>query len=288
MRQQQNMLKVDATMRQPDRRHSSAGKYSGAGKFGGAALLFLAVLSAPCAAADDSTTAPPPADRNIGAYPLIEMINQNEALKSEVSRLRGQLDEVLETIRQSQERQKKIAIDLDSRVGRIETERKTRSGDAPTKDKALENRVRELENSLSVLRQALSEASPAIEEDPAQKAFGAAIKEYEAGDYPAAIRHLAAIVDLFPDAVVVPDALYWLGDARWRQRDYAAAITVEEQLLSSHPKNKKAPEALLLIGKAHLALANIDAARRTWEALVSSHPDSDPARKARELLQQLP
>ena len=269
-------------MRERDRRHR------GAGKFVGAALLFLTVLSAPCAADDESTTAPPSADRNNGAYPLIEMINQNEALTSEVSRLRGQLEEVLETIRQSQERQKKIATDLNSRVGRIETERKTRSGDAPKKDKALEDRVRELENSLHVLRQALSEASPGIEEDPAQKAYGAAIKEYEAGDYPAAIRHLGAIVDLFPDAVVVPDALYWLGDARWRQRDYAAAITAEEQLLSSHPQSKKAPEALLLIGKAHLALADIEAAKRSWEALVSSHPDSDPARKARELLQQLP
>jgi tol-pal system protein YbgF len=265
-----------------------ARRYRGTGQFVAAALLFLTIHCAPCAAGDESTAAPPPAHGNDGAYPLIEMINQNEALTSEVSRLRGQLEEVLETIRQSQERQKKTAIDLDARMGRVEAERKARSGDAQAKDKVLEDRVRELENSLSVLREALSEASRAVEEDPAQKAYGAAIKEYEAGDYPAAIRHLGAIVDLFPDAGVVPDALYWLGDAQWRQRDYAAAITAEEQLLSSHPQSNKAPEALLLIGKAHLALADIEAAKRSWQTLVSSHPDSDPARKARELLKQLP
>jgi len=264
------------------------GRYRGTRQFVAAALLFLAIHCAPCAAADESAAAPPPANRNDGAYPVIEMINQNEELNSEVSRLRGQLEELLETIRLSQERQKKIAIDLDARMGRIEAERKTRSGDAQTKDKALEERVRELESSLGVLRQALSEASRTVEEDPAQKAYGAAIKEYEAGDYPAAIRHLGAIVDLFPDAGVVPDALYWMGDAQWRQRDYAAAITAEEDLLTKHPESKKAPDAWLLIGKSHLSLGDVESARRSWQQLVENHPDSDPARKARELLKKLP
>jgi tol-pal system protein YbgF len=269
-------------MRHRERRHGCAGTSRAA------ALLLLGVLCSPCAAGDEPTAPPPSADGNNGAYPLIELINQNEELTSEVSRLRGQLEELLETMRQSQERQKKIAADLDSRVGSIEAERKTRTVDAQAKEKALADKVRELENALGVLRQALSEAGAAAEENPAQKAYGAAVKEYEAGDYAAAIRHLGAIVDLFPDAAVVPDALYWLGDARWRQRDYAAAIAAEEQLLSGHPQSRKAPEALLLIGKAHLALADVEAARRSWQTLVSSHPDSDAARKARELLQQLP
>jgi tol-pal system protein YbgF len=259
----------------------------GAMRLDRAALLLLSALAAPCSAGDEPKAAPSAAG-NDSAFQVIEMINQNESLNSEVTRLRGQLDEVLDTIKKSQERQKKFAADLDSRVGKIETERKAQSRDAQTKVKALEDKVLELERSLAVLRQALSDANQAAEEDPAQKAYGIAIKEYEAGDYAAAIRHLSAFVELFPGSAVTPDAQYWLGDALWRQRDYAAAITAEENLLTKYPQSKKAPDAWLLIGKSHLSLGDVEAAQRSWQQLVENHPDSDPARKARELLKKLP
>jgi|SRR5579859_4966227 len=272
---------IDSIARESHRRRG------GALRLDRAALLLLSALAAPCAAEDEQIAAPAAAgdDR---AFQVIEMINQNEALSSEVTRLRGQLDEVLDTIKKSQERQIKFAADLDSRVGKVETEGKTESRDAQTKVKALEDKVRELEQSLTVLRQALSEANQAAEEDPAQKAYGIAIKEYEAGDYAAAIRHLGAFAELFPGSALTPDAQYWLGDALWRQRDFAAAITAEEDLLSKYPESKKAPDAWLLIGKSHLALGDAESAQRSWQQLVESHPDSDPARKARELLKKIP
>jgi len=74
----------------------------------------------------------------------------------------------------------------------------------------------------------------------------------------------------------------------WRQRDYAAAIAAEETLLTKYPQGKKAPDAWLLIGKSHLSLGDAEAAQRSWQKLVENHPDSDAARKARELLKQLP
>jgi tol-pal system protein YbgF len=252
-----------------------------------AALLLLSALAAPCPAADEQKDAPL-ATGDDSAFQVIEMINQNEALSSEVTRLRGQLEEMLDAIEKSQERQIKFAADLDSRVGKVETEGKAQSRDAQTKAKALEDKVRELEQSLVVLRQALSEANQAAEEDPAQKAYGIAIKEYEAGDYATAIRHLGAFAELFPDSALTPDAQYWLGDALWRQRDYAAAITAEEDLLTNYPESKKTPDAWLLIGKSHLALGDVESAQRSWQRLVEDHPDSDPARKARELLKKLP
>ncbi len=258
----------------------------GAMRLDRAALLILSALAAPCSAGDEPKAAPAAGDDS--AFQVIEMINQNEALSSEVNRLRGQLDEVLDAIKKSQERQTKFASDLDSRVGKVETEGKAQSRDTQTKVKALEDKVRELENSLVVLRQALSEANQATEEDPAQKAYGIAIKEYEAGDYAAAIRHLGAFAELFPGSALKPDAQYWLGDALWRQRDYAAAITAEEDLLTKYPESKKAPDAWLLIGKSHLALGDAESAQRSWQRLVENHPDSDPARKARELLKKLP
>lgn len=259
----------------------------GAMRLDRAALLLLSALAAPCLA-DDEPKAAPLAAGDDRAFQVIEMINQNDALSSEVTRLRGQLDEVLDAIKKTQERQIKFAADLDSRVGKVETEGKAQSRDAQTKVKALEDKVRELEHSLVVLRQALSEANQAAEEDPAQKAYGIAIKEYEAGDYAAAIRHLGAFAELFPGSALTPDAQYWLGDALWRQRDYAAAITAEENLLSKYPESKKVPDAWLLIGKSHLSLGDIESAQRSWQQLVESHPDSDPARKARELLKKLP
>ena len=253
-----------------------------------AALLLLSALAAPCSA-DDEPNAASSAAGNDAAFRAIEMINQNDSLNSEVTKLRGQLEEVFDAIRKSQERQKKFAADLNSRVGKIETEGKTQSRDAQTKVKVLEDKVRKLEQSLAVLGQALSDANQAAaEEDPAQKAYGIAIGEYQAGDYAAAVRHLGAFGESFPGSAVVSDAQYWLGDALWRQRDYAAAIAAEETLLTKYPQGKKAPDAWLLIGKSHLSLGDAEAAQRSWQKLVENHPDSDAARKARELLKQLP
>jgi tol-pal system protein YbgF len=252
-----------------------------------AALLLLGALAAPCSAGDEPKAAPVAAGDD-SALKVIEMINQNDALSSEVTRLRGQLDEVLDAIKRSREQQMKFAADLDSRVGKVETEGKAQSRDAQTKVKALEDKVRELEHSVVVLRQALSEANQAAEEDPAQIAYGIAIKEYEAGDYAAAIRRLGAFAESYPGSALTPDAQYWLGDALWRQRDYAAAITAEEDLLAKYPQSKKVPDAWLLIGKSHLSLGDAESARRSWQQLVESHPDSEPARKARELLKKLP
>jgi tol-pal system protein YbgF len=247
-----------------------------------AALLLLAALAAPGQAADDSNAA-----GNNTALRLIELINQNEALNSDIGKLRGQLEEILDSIKQSQERQKKIAADLDSRIGKIEAERKSQSGSSQVNVKALEDRIRDLERSIAVLHKTLADTKH-TEEDPAQKAYDDAIKSFEAGDYPAATRYLSAFVELFPDNAAVPDARYWLGEALWRQREFAAAIEAEEKLLADHPESKKSPAALLLIGKAQLALGETDAAKQAWEQLIERHPKSDPARKARDLLQQLP
>jgi tol-pal system protein YbgF len=248
-----------------------------------AALLLLAASSAPGLAADESNAAA----GNNTAVRLIELINQNEALSSDMTKLRGQLEEILDTIKQSQERQKKIAADLDSRIGKIEAERKSQSGASQVNIKALEDKIRDLERSLAVLHKTIADTKQA-DEDPAQKAYDTAIKSFEAGDYPAATRYLSAYVELFPNDAAAPDARYWLGEALWRQREFAAAIEAEEKLLADHPESKKSPAALLLIGKAQLALGETDAAKQAWEQLIERHPKSEPARKARELLQQLP
>lgn len=269
-------MKIDSVSHAPQGWHRSTSGFSRA------AALLLAALVAPSLAAEE-----PNAAENNTAVRLIELINQNEALSADIGKLRGQLEEVLDSIKQSQERQRKIATDLDSRIGKIEAERKFQSGASQANVKTLEDKIRDLERTVAVLHKTISDAKQG-DEDPAQKAYGSAIKFYEAGDYPAAIRHLSAFVELFPANAAAPDARYWLGEALWRQRDFAAAIEAEKKLLADHPESKKAPAAWLLIGKAQLALGETDAAKQAWEQLIEHHPNSDPARKARELLQQLP
>ena len=55
------------------------------------ALLLSAVVSARCMAGDESDS-----NMDSAAYQLIQLLNQNEALSSEISGLRGQIEELLE------------------------------------------------------------------------------------------------------------------------------------------------------------------------------------------------
>ena len=248
------------------------------------ALLLSAVVSAPCMAGDE-------ADSNMdsAAYQLIQLLNQNEALSSEISGLRGQIEELLEGADRSRESQRKIATDFDARIRKIETKPEVDTTEDKAKIAELENRLQQLEEALAAMHEVVTSATQApVAKSASETIYESALEKYQAGNYEAAILDLRVFLQLYGDDPASPGARYWLAEALLRQGEYESAIETGEILLDGSPDSEKAPDTMFLLGKAHLEMGDATAARGAWENLVATHPDSSPANKARRLLEQLP
>ena len=71
------------------------------------ALLFAGIAVTPCASADQVQSA-----TDSVAVQLIQLLNENEALVTEIAALRGQVEELLERSERSRESQLQIAADF--------------------------------------------------------------------------------------------------------------------------------------------------------------------------------
>ncbi len=248
------------------------------------ALLLLSFTALPCDAQEtnDSTS-----DDN--AYQLIQLLNQNETLNSEIASLRGQIEELIQAAERSRESQKKIAADFDRRLVQIESKPSLDTSEGKAKIEALERRMVQIEEALAAMHQVISSAERTlVETSPADQAYETALENYRNGDYESAIPGFQAFLDNFGSDAAAPNARYWLAEALLRQNDYGSAIQTGEALIAMYPESEKVPDTIFLLGKAYLEMGDSLSARDTWETLVVDYADTDAAAKARDLLARLP
>src|SRR4029453_5455435 len=168
---------------------------------------------------------------------LVELFSQVEQLKSDVAKLRGQIEVLIYEQEQQQKRQRDLYVDLDSRMRKLE-------------------------------------AGPACAASNEQKAYDVALDQFKAGSYGPAIAGFNAFIKSYPKSALVPSARYWIGNAQYAQRDFRGAIATQRQMIAAHPDSAKVPDAMLSIATAQLDLGDAAAARRTLEDVVAKFPRS--------------
>jgi tol-pal system protein YbgF len=231
---------------------------------------------------------------------LVELFGQVEQLKSDVARLRGQIEVLNHEQDQLQKRQRDLYIDLDSRLRRLEggpgANVPPASSGAPAPGPAA---AAPPAPGPAVAAPPTTGATPgatapstgtgtgtgaadaaAIE----QRAYDVALDQFKAGNYPAAIASFNAFVKNYGKSPLAPSAYYWIGNSQFALKDYRAAIATQRQLVAAFPGNPKVPDALLNIATSQFELGDGAASRRTLEELIAKHPQSEAAVKARQRL----
>lgn len=186
-----------------------------------------------------------------------DLNNQNEQLRQEVARLRGQVEELANQLANEQRRQKDFYVDLDNRLRKFEPQKTTIDG-----------------KEVLILQQE-------------QRDYDAALAYFKAGDYRNAGASFYDFTRRYPASGLAPSAQYWLGNTYYAQRDYKNAITAQQAVVKNYPDSPKAADALLNIASCQIELKDRAAAKRTLEALVSQYPDSPAAQTAKERLTAL-
>ncbi len=203
---------------------------------------------------------------------MLNLLSEVEALKSQVKRLRGDVDVQSNTISVTQKRQNDLYMDLDTRLRNLahtDTTPADPAATSATPDKA-----------------APTVALPADSGNSARD-YEAALNQFKAGNYPAAITAFKGFIKAYPDNPLTPSAQYWIGNAYFSIKDYKTAIAQQKKLVASHPDSPKAPDAMLNISSAQLELGDLAAARKTLQVLVAKYPDSSASALARKRLDAL-
>lgn len=188
---------------------------------------------------------------------MLDLANQNEQLRLDVAKLRGQIEVLTNELANAQQRQKDFYVDLDNRLRKLEPQKVTVDG---------------------------REASVAQDE---QRTYEAALALFKAGDYKNASIGFGDFLRRYPQSGYAASAQYWLGNAYYAQRDYRNAITAQQTVVKTYPDSTKAPDALLNISTCYVELKDKVQAKRALEQLIAQYPDSPAAQTAKERLPTL-
>jgi tol-pal system protein YbgF len=213
-------------------------------------------------------------ERQLKSGALVDLANNVEGLKSDVAKIRGQIEVLTYELEQSQKRQRDLYVDLDARMRKLEGAPGPAAGDASPADAAASGA-------------AASSGAPQLPSTATeQRAYDAALDQFKRGDFQGAITGFTAFVKTNPKSALAPSAQYWIGNAHFARKDYKAAIASQRQLLLAWPDSPKVPDALLNVASAQSELGDSASARRTLEELVGKFPQSEAAAKAKQRLGQ--
>jgi tol-pal system protein YbgF len=187
----------------------------------------------------------------------LDLAGQNEQLRQEIAKLRGQIEVLTNELANEQRRNKDFYTDLDARLRKFEPQKVSVDG---------------------------REVDVAADE---QKSYDAALALFKAGNYKGAAGAFGSFVRRYPQSGFAAAAYYWLGTSQYAQRDYRGAINALQTVVRSFPDNPKAPDALLNISSCQTELKDKAGAKKTLETLVGQYPNSAAAGTAKERLASL-
>lgn len=184
----------------------------------------------------------------------LELANQTETLRQEISRLRGQLEGVNNELITLQKRNKDLYADLDARIKKMEPSSVTVDGRSATVDRS------------------------------EQAAYEMALSQFRAADFKGALGSFQQFVARYPQSAYVPVAHYWIGSSHYALKEYKSAIAAQQLLVDRYNDSARAPDALLSIAESQLQLGDKRTANRTLGRVIKEYPESDAAKVARERL----
>lgn len=191
---------------------------------------------------------------------LLDLASQLENLRSELARMRGQIEVLANQVENADKRQKDLYVDIDTRLRKLEQAREQAAA-VPEKPPAPTE----------------AEASPGE-----TRAYQAALDQFKLGNYGLAVSAMHGFLVTYPNSALAPNAQYWIGMAHSGQRDYKNAIAAQQKLLISWPQSDKAPDAMLSIASAQETMGDRRSATRTLEELIARYPASGAAVSAKQ------
>jgi len=161
-------------------------------------------------------------------------------------------------------------------------------------------RVKEIEKRVAALEERIGKLSAAPAVVPAAAApenaqewkspeemYEYAVGQVKGGNPKKGRDTLSAFTAKYPDHKLVPNALYWKGEAFYAEKDYENAILAFQDVVDKYPGGEKAPDAMYKQGLSFLALKDTKNARILLELVQSKYPKSKAAELGKKKLAEI-
>jgi tol-pal system protein YbgF len=193
-----------------------------------------------------------------------DMQNQIEALKQEVANLKGELEVASHGLETTQQRQKDLYADTDTRLRKLESGAPVAATEAPANTPA-----------------------PAVAEEKDVKAFVDADALSKAAKHKEAFAAFDSFLKEYPASKLAPDALYGMGYSQFALKNYKSTIATQQKVIDLHPESAKVPDAKFNLANSQIQLGQVTNAKKTLRDLIAKHPDATVTPSAQKRLKAL-
>ena len=232
-------------------------------------------------------TAPPPAPASARADAgEIQSVRKSVAdLNADFDRLRT--DQLATTTRMDEAR-----VEM-QRIGARQDEQ----------DRALQEirgnagRMKEIENRLAALEERIGKLAAAPAAAPASESprewkspeemYEAGVGQVKGGSPKKGRETLTDFAVKYPNHKLIPNALFWKGEAFYAEKDFENAILTYQDVVDKYPKGEKAPDAMYKQGLSFLALKDRTNARIVLDLVQKKYPKSKAAEMAKKKLKEI-
>lgn len=198
----------------------------------------------------------------------LQMLNENERLRSEISRLRGELEESSRAVNTGKKQQRDQIGVLEERLKQIGT---------------LEERLKQIEPVTIDIDGVKHSVSPTE-----AAAFEKLQNTLRSGDFTNAASQATNFQTAYPTSSLAANALFIRGTALYALKDYKSSIAARLELLNKFASHPSAPPAMLNLAASQAETGNPNTSRATLENLIKTYPNSAAAAEARERLKAPP
>jgi tol-pal system protein YbgF len=206
------------------------------------------------------------------ANPALDLAQQLERLRQEMTQLRGQIEVLGNDIQMAAKRQRDMYVDLDTRMKRFELPAAAAAAPAAPQPGAA--------GAAAPATAAAAAPAPGVE----TRAYEAAQGQRKIGNYQGAIAGFRNFIAQYPKSTLAHRAQYWIGDSYYNLRDFKNAIASQQRLISAYPDSASVPDALLNIASSQFEMGDGAGARKTLDKVIARYPASEAAEKARRRL----
>mgnify|MGYP006280141041 CR=1 FL=1 len=201
-------------------------------------------------------------EKVINNQSLLDLSQKDDALQNELRVLRGQLEELQNSLDKSRIQSQDIYAEVDKRIQVLESSKVAAVTQAPA---------------ISAPNTMLSD------NDAYQVAFGL-LKEFK---YAEAASAFAQFIANYPNSKLLDNAQYWLGESHYGLKDYSKALSDFEIVIKKFANSSKQPDALLKSGYSQYELKLYKDARNTLQQVLKLYPDSNAAKLAQQRLTKI-
>lgn len=152
---------------------------------------------------------------------------------------------------------------------------------------AVEERIGKLSAAAAAAPAAVSSPESAQEWKSPEEMYEYAVGQVKGGNPKKGRETLSAFAARHPDHKLVPNALYWKGEAFYAEKDYENAILSFQDVVDKYPGGDKASDAMYKQGLSFLSLKDTKNARVLLELVQTKYPKSKAAELAKKKLAEI-